>query len=428
MPTRGGRAELWLEPEEEVGAYAAAFFSVDAGSQKLLSVQGRSSTEPRIVALDRATGQREVLAAGRNPVYAPSGHVVYDSLDPKGIWAAPFSVDTMKATGNPFPISKDGREPSIAPDGTLVNLEGAGASGLTRLIWRDREGNRLGEIGEPHEFTMSVPELSPDGLRAVVSDRNYDLWIHQVNRPIKTRLLDSPAREIRPIWSPRGDRIAFSSAPGARLPRSVYVAGADGSEDRVPVVESAEWNDYVTDWSADGNNLLITRAKVGEGNNLDLWYLQRREGGGWKEIPFLRTQYDEQLAKLSPDGRFIAYESNESGQREVYVRSFPDGRSLHRVSADGGAQVRWRRDGGELFYVEGDSLMAVPITTSPTLTIGSAERLFSDDSLPSRASHEYEATRDGQRFILCETEEGISDARIRVVLNWPAEFEDRARD
>ena len=202
VPARGGKAEVWLEPEEEFGAYAAAFLSADEGSQKLLYVEGRSSTEPQSVALDRSSGQRETLAVGRNPVYASSGHVIYDSAA-AGIWAIPFSVDTMRATGDPFPISENGTEPSIALDGTLVYLEGAVASGLTGLVWRDREGKRLGEIGEPHAIQIGAPALSPDGSRVAVQARNYDLWIHEVNRPMKTLLLGSPAREIRPIWSPR---------------------------------------------------------------------------------------------------------------------------------------------------------------------------------------------------------------------------------
>ena len=117
----GGKAELWLEVEQKgFGAFGPAFFSVDEGTQKLLYTEVKSTTEAQIIALDRTTGQREVLAAGRWPVYDPSGHVIYQSTDPVGIWAVPFSVDTMKATGNPFPISENSSRPSIALDGTLV--------------------------------------------------------------------------------------------------------------------------------------------------------------------------------------------------------------------------------------------------------------------------------------------------------------------
>ena len=165
----------------------------------------------------------------------------------------------------------------------------------------------------------------------------------------------------------------------------------------------------------------------------DIWYLRRKEGGGWEEFPFLQSEYVEQLAKLSPDGQFIAYGSNQSGEREIYIRSFPDGTGLRRVSANGGTQVRWRKDGKELFYVEGDSLMAVPVATTPTLTIGAAEKLFSDDSLIFGGATDwlnYDVTPDGQKFILREQEAGAeaSGPELRVVQNWFAEFRDREQD
>ena len=242
---------------------------------------------------------------------------------------------------------------------------------------------------------------------------------------MKTLLLGSPARENPSDMVAQGDRIVFSSVPGARLPRSVHIVDADGREDPVPVLESTGFNDYVTDWSADGNTLVVTRANVADKNNFDLWYLQRKEGGGWQETPFLQTKHAELHAKLSPDGRFIAYGSYETGEREIYVRSFPDGKSFRRVSANGGAQAQWRRDGKELFFVEGNSLMAVPVTTTPSLTVGTAKKLFSHDSLPSRVGNTYDVAPNGQRFILCETEAVASDAKIRVVLNWLGEFEGR---
>jgi len=144
-----------------------------------------------------------------------------------------------------------------------------------------------------------------------------------------------------------------------------------------------------------------------------------------EEVPFLQTEYREQLAKLSPDGRFIAYDSNQSGQQEIYIRSFPEGTGLRRVSPNGGTQVRWRKDGKELFYVEGDSLMAAPISTTPTLTIGSAERLFSDAHLTFGAGEDYlnyDVAPDGRKFIVREPELGDSEVRIRVVQNWHEEF------
>ncbi len=432
-PSRGGQAELWLEAEEGFGAYEPAFFVASQGTDKLLYVEATSPTEAQIIALDRTSGQRKILAEGWFPVYAPSGHVVYESIEPRGVWAIPFSVDTMKSTGNPFPISENSNDPSIALDGTLVYLEGAAATGLWRLVWKDREGNRLGEIGEPHDGPIAYPGLSPDGSRVVVQDNDRDIWVHEVNRPIKTRLTTLPTWELYPSWSPAGDRIVFSSGAGGLGTRSLHMVRADGSEGPVSFLESSEFRSYVTDWSSDGNTILVWRQDLSGGSaaKADIWYLKRKEDGGWEESLFLESEYADQLAKLSPDGRFIAYDSNQSGEREIYIRSFPDATGLRRVSANGGAQVRWRTDGKELFYVEGDSLMAVPVATTSTLTIGAAEKLFSDDSLVIRSGGSwltYDVTADGQRFILREAEAGTSDVKLRVVQNWFAEFQDRQTD
>ena len=438
VSARGGQAELWLEAEQEgFSAHQPAFFSTSQGTDKLLYVELRSATEAQVIALDRTSGQREILAEGFFPVYAPSGHVVYQSIEPRGVWAIPFSVDTMKATGNPFPISEDSYEPSIALDGTLVYLQGTAVTGRWRLVWKDREGSRLGEIGEPHDVSISYPGLSPDGSRVVVQENatgntGWDLWVHEMNRPIKTRLTDLPSSEIYPSWSPQGDRIIFSSGAAGPYHRDLYMVSADGSEDPVLFLESPEFRSYVTDWSSDGNTIVVWRQYLGSAN-ADIWYLRREEGGGWEKSPFIESEYAEQLAKLSPDGRFIAYDSDQSGDREIYIRSFPEGTGLQRVSDNGGTQVRWRKDGKELFYVEGDSLMAVSVAASPKLTIGDPKKLFSDDTLAFRSGVDflnYDVTPDGQKFILREQEAGpeASGPKLRVVQNWYEEFRDREQD
>ncbi len=438
VPARGGQAELWLETEQEgFGAFAPAFFATSQGADKLLYVEVRSATEAQVIALDRTSGQREILAEGFSPVYAPSGHVVYQSIEPRGVWAIPFSIDTMKANSNPFPISEDSYEPSIALDGTLVYLQGTAVTGRWRLVGKDREGSRLGEIGEPHDVSISYPGLSPDGSRVVVQENatgnsGWDIWVHEMNRPIKTRLTDLPSNEIYPSWSPQGDRIIFSSGAFGPYHRDLYTVLADGSEDPVLFLESPEIRSYVTDWSSDGDTIVVWRQYLSSAK-ADIWYLRREEGGGWEKSPFMESEYAEQLAKLSPDERFIAYDSNQSGDREIYIRSFPEGTGLQRVSDNGGTQVRWRKDGKELFYVEGDSLMAVSVAASPKLMIGDPEKLFSDDTLVFRSPGgflNYDVTPDGQRFILREQEAGAeaSGPKLRVVQNWYEEFRDREQD
>lgn len=158
----------------------------------------RSAADAQIIAFDRASGRRETLTAGRRPVYDHSGHVIYLSNDPPGLWAVPFSVDTMKATGNPFPIAENSNHPSIAGDGTLVYLEGPAGTGLERLVWRDREGNPLGTIGQPQN-QIHYPALSPDGKRVAVRGVEVgqpDIWIHEVDRPVKKRLTTDDENDL----------------------------------------------------------------------------------------------------------------------------------------------------------------------------------------------------------------------------------------
>ena len=379
-----------------------------------------------------SAGQREILAAGWWPVYAPSGYVIYQSIEPPGVWAIPFSVDTMKATGNPFPISENSSEPSIALDGTLVYLSG-GLDSQWQLVWKDREGKQLGTIGQFQDY-IKYPALSPNENQVAVAgweDGNQDIYVHEVDRPVKTRLTFHERSDLLPTWSPTGDRIAFSS--GRTGGRDLYVSRADGSGDPELLLSASEFRYYLTDWSPDESILSFFRQ-----NNLraedDLMYLQRKEdGSGYQEIPFLQTKFKERTAKLSPDGRYVAYSSNQSGQYEVYIRSFPDARGQERVSENGGSQPRWRKDGKELFYVEDTTLIAVSVSTSPDLTVGSPERMFSSAGLRLSAAHvlTYDVTADGERFVIVEpvADEGeVPDPVIRVVQNWYEEFRDREQD
>jgi len=428
----GGKPEPWLESQQEgLTALQPAYFSPATGVEKLLYVEASQPSDAQIIALDRVSGQREILAAGQHPVYAPSGHVIYQGFDPAGIWAVPFSVDTMKATGNPFPVGENGGSPSLARDGTLVYLEGPVDTGLQRLVWRGREGNPMGTIGQPQR-TISYPALSPDGKQVAVMGGEGgppDIWIHEVERPVKTRLTTDDQNDLWPTWSPTGDRLAFAS--GRTGGRDIYVKSADGSGEVSPLLLTEDTVEYLTDWSRDEKTLLFFRrlqATGGAGIG-DIFYLQRKDDGSYEEVPFQTTQFEEVTPQFSPDERFIAYVSNESGQSDIYIQAFPQGGAKRRVSVNSGFAPRWRSDGKELFYVEGETLMATPVTTSPSLTVGSPEALFSAPGLAWQGSNflGYDVTADGEKFVLRETVESDTESRpaIRVVENWYEEFRDR---
>ena len=431
IPAQGGVPELLVAPEESPPAQEPSgkpwglirwphFAPAEAGARVLLYTFG-TVNERTMMVHDLEDGRQEILGPGELPFYAPSGHVLHQAGPTDyDLWALPFSWRTFAATGPAFPIAQNARLPMAASDGTLVYLD-LGGGAQWRLVWIDRQGKNTGTIGEPHHTIIRHTALSPDGRRVAVSaadSGNYDVWIHDVERPVKTRLTQYEGQDLQPRWSPQGDRIAFSS--GRSGDRDVYVVRSDGSGDPNLLYESPDSREDPDDWSADENILVFSRYPERE-----VFYLSRQEvGDGYEETLFVEGAWH---ARLSPDGRYLAYESQESGRTEIYVRSFPGGADRQRVSLNGGTNVRWRRDGKELFYVEIDTLMAVPASTSPRLTIGSPQGLFSVDPSAAGASY-YDVAPDGQRFVLPEPVEESSNAKIRIVQNWYEEFRDREQD
>ena len=162
----------------------------------------------------------------------------------------------------------------------------------------------------------------------------------------------------------------------------------------------------------------------------DLWYLQRKEdGSGWESHPFLESSFSESQARFSPDGRYVAYQSDESGEREVYVRPFPTGKGRPQVSSRGGGRPIWSQDGKELFYVEGNTLMSVSVSTRPAFAMGSVTRLFDRTSLArAGGSSGYDVSADGKRFLVSEPVAETLQPSIRVVENWYEEFRDREQE
>ena len=177
--------------------------------------------------------------------------------------------------------------------------------------------------------------------------------------------------------------------------------------------------DRPEDWSPDGRHLLY-RVLDPEGG-YDLWYLFREDDGSFSSHPYIKTQFREFGAKFSPDGRYVAYCSNETGRYEVYVRSFPDGERKWQISSNLGGQPRWTRDGKQLFYVEGSTLLSVPVNAGDNFTMGSAEKLFNHPSLRG-VTPDYEISADGRRVLLPEPLGEHRERAIHVVENWFAEF------
>ena len=402
------------------------FLPTEAGERVLLYTSGHT-LEPSIVVHDLDSGRQEIIGIGSRPVYSSSGHLIYErAVDTHELWARPFSLDSLQPTGEAFLVTHSGRGPTVAADQTLVYLDGNPRQ--RQLVWLDRSGTKVGEIGSP-QIGSRDPTLSPDGRYVAVAATegvNQDIWIWDVARGVKSRLTTSAGDDQDLVWSPDGIELAFSS------PRSgswdVFLRRSDGAgEPKALIATSA--TEHVLDWSRDGKHILFVR--VVPETVQDLWYLELNEDDDdWAPKPFLQTRFSEMTPKLSPDGRFIAYRSNESGRSEIYVRSFPDGDGKVTVSRNGGDQPRWSRDGSEILYVEDGALMVVAVSTSPSFSVGSVTRLFEHVSLSSGlVPPQYDVSANGRRFVLVEqADEETPEPKIHIVENWYEEFRDREKD
>jgi eukaryotic-like serine/threonine-protein kinase len=315
---------------------------------------------------------------------------------------------------------------SVSSTGVLVYATTAGAGEGRRLTWYDRQGKPLGTAGAPGIVTEL--ELAPDGTRvaavrpppalATLGTQTGSTWIDEFARGVTNRITP-PDTSVRPVWSPDGNSIVFESPPNISL-KAVSNAGKE------EVLFKFERPTDPLDWSRDGRWLLYQ--ETDPKTKHDLWALPM-DGGkpagkppAGKPIAYLQTAFDEREGKFSPDGRFVAYVSDESGRYEVYVASFPAPSLRVPISNGGGYQPRWRRDGKELLYFTGDGrLMSVDVTFGTTFKAGVPKALFQAPIYGGGASqqHRWDMTADGQRFLAVAGGGGVS-APLTLVENWTA--------
>jgi len=307
---------------------------------------------------------------------------------------------------------------SASPNGILVFSSSGGPGGTSsnqELVWVDRKGNKIGSASAPggyDNFRLSRDEKS------IVFDRpiagaQQDIYVLDLIRGVSVRLTFDPATDNLPIWSPDGLRVLFPSNRNGFF--DLYLKAATGAGQEEPLVKLGTPTGWATDWSKDGRFIIyrIPGSKTGQ----DLWISP--QFGDKKPFPYLNTQFNEQEGAFSPDGKWIAYVSNESGRDEVYVQSFPLSGSKFQISTGGGSEPYWRADGTELFYVSaGRSLMAVPIKIKPAFEPGLPLRLI---SLPAIAQlHSYAVSGDGQRFLIVNPAGGETSGSLVVLVNWQA--------
>jgi serine/threonine protein kinase/Tol biopolymer transport system component len=368
--------------------------------------------------LDDPAG-RLLIDGGLAIRYVSSGYLLFRQAG--GLFAQRFDATTLRLTGNAIPVVTGGLRAVDASDtGTIVYRAGSG-SPASQLVWFDRAGHELSRVSTPADGSaMTMPSLSPDGTRLVFARMrfNTDLWFLDLKRGVTSRFT-SGQENVFPVWSPDGSQILFDSIRNGGV-HNLYRKAVDGTGADEVILKSGE-DKMPTDWSPDGRHALYYT--FGGKTQNDIWALSLTDR---KPFPLVQTEFEERGAKFSPDGRWIAYQSNESGQFEIYVQPFPGPGAKTRISTEGGAQVRWRHDGKELFYMALDGrLMAVSIRLPVSgLTVESETPTPLFPARPFRAVEhldgpQYVVSPDGQRFLV-NTVGDATAPPIRVIVNWPA--------
>jgi Tol biopolymer transport system component len=357
--------------------------------------------------------------------YAHPGFLIF--ARERALMAQPFDTGSFKLTGEPFPVADEvfsdvgvGSNADFSASRTgVLALRGKSSTSGRSLVWVDRSGLERGQVGAAADYYEFA--LSPNGehvatlIGSFSSDR--DLWVVERARGISTRFTFDDAIEGWPVWSPDGSQIAFTSnEPGGF---AVYRKRADGVGDaeRIspPGQDIGPW-----DWSSDGR-YIVCAVNAGA-TRWDIAVLPLE--GDRKPIPFAGSQFSEQAPRFSPDGRWIAYSSSESGRREIYVRPFPGPGGRWQISTQGGVHPYWRRDGKEIFFLTptGD-MMAADITAGAGIQSSTPKLLFrSTAPEPETNGPAYAVSADGQQFLIRKTLAGGTLSPTTVVVNWAAAF------
>jgi Tol biopolymer transport system component len=365
---------------------------------------------------------KRIQAADFSFGYAPPrngspGRLLF--LREESLMAQAFDERRFEVVGEPAPIAEQVGT-SITRAYFSVSLNGVlayrGGSGRSELTWFDRKGHNLGRAGEPgyYEDMALSKEASRVAYSRTSQGGNRQIWTLEAARGINTLLSFRPDGSLTPVWSSDGKYVAFSSA------RALYVKDAANSGSERPVLQTGMAGKFVNDWSLDGRFLLYTETTT----SLDLFALPDPLGTGErKPIPVANSGFNESQGQFSPDGRWVAYASDESSRFEIYVVPFPpgDGRTgKSLVSSAGGLQPRWRADGEELYYLGLDgSVMAVDTQTDPAFQAATPHALFRSPTVArGNTVYRYDVTRDGKKFLMVNVPVGEPSSPVTVVLNW----------
>jgi serine/threonine-protein kinase len=376
--------------------------------------------DSRIDIVSLRTGERrEILRGASLARVTAGGHLVY--AHEGNLFAQPFDLDRVRPAGPAvlvhqgiFSATSSGAASFDASlDGTLAYVPGSESSAENLLSWVRRDGTSEPAYLTPGPF--SQPALSPDGRRVAIvrsGGKTNDVWVLDLDRGTLSRLTFEGSN-VNPLWAPDGERVTFYSVRGDRL-SAIMWKPADGSAGE-EILWEEEDQLLPNSWSPDGRHLAVDR--LGPEGHSDAWILPLENDR--RPYPFVEGRFDELMGAFSPDGRWLAYSSDETGRFEVYVRPFPGPGGRWQISTDGGIEPRWSAHGREIFFRNDDQMLVAPVEPGPTLRAGTPRVLFEENFLGIIWDVSYDVAADGERLLMVKTG-GRSAApdRVHLVLNW----------
>ena len=448
VPAGGGEPAALTTPDA-AGREGDHIFPIvlPAGRGVLFTIAPPDQVENSQVAIvDSTTGRPKTLIRGGSQAeYVDSGHLVYAAAGT--LRAVRFDLATLEVLSDPAPVLEQVKMQAtgaanyaLSRSGTLLYIPGAAAAQEAQsLVWVDRKGHEEPIKAPPRGY--AIARLSPDGTRVAldIRDEENDIWIWDLVRETLRKVTYDAGVDQMPVWTPDGRSVVFTSNRGGALNLYRQAADGAGTVDRLTTSESSQFPSSIT---VDGAGM-VGHEHATSSFDVVLFSLaapssgpspasSKPAGAGAVGVkPLVRSPFVEHNAEISPDGRYLAYQSNESGRFEVYVRPFPQVDSgKWQVSTDGGARAAWARNGHELFYFDGSLLMAVPVQTSgSTFSWGNAAKLFDSPYAPSVVERDYDVSPDGKRFLMLKEHAaggaGAATASMIVVLDWVEELKAR---
>ena len=433
-----------LQSVSDDGGDLSTLVAPDSKEQDFHDVSALPDGKGLLYALDRGGGVVDtiMLFAGgsakailhlegetiRAPIYAATGHILYErTSNNPGVWALPFSLDDLTSTGDPFLVVPEGGYPSVSRDGTLMFVPPV-VVGSQELVWMDRTGTVIETIGRPLPGLMS-PSLSSDGrLVAAVATENLrtDIWVFDTARGAQTRLTFSEGDENFPAWSPSGDRVFFTRTIPPKQERKLAAQTADGTGQIQAIVDTRVATTSVV--SPDGKYVVFSDAGIDSvKTGSAIWYAPL-DGSAPPRI-LADGPGSQRDAQFSPDGRYLAYQSAESGRDEVYVTSFPGGEGKWQVSVNGGSVPRWGRRVNRLFFFQfgtPSKVMEAEVSTAGAFTVGTPSPI-ADFLKVGGVAPGWDVNADGTRFLLARQTANAprQSAPMTIIQNWFADFRNR---